>query len=352
MMIPAVLLWERETPDTLFASIIGALNVFLFGIFFSLLRKKYGFNGRLSQMRSAKSAENFLFPLIWGLGTVHYYISMQGDVWHLAQIIGQGFLITTGLLLLAQRPWLRYLAGVAFALACYTRLNLVTAAPFFVCMLWLERKTLREFAQRTFVSVVPYVFFSLCAFLYNKNRFDDGFEAGFSFMKMEIASGVAETVARYGKVSLSNISFNFFHELLSPPDFLREFPFIKMNPHGFGMFWATPFFLLLIPAVYRLYREYYAGHERDNRSRLALWALFTTALMAFAIFLLPGHGYQQYAARYTLDFQIFIFIAVGIFPGSHRRLYLWTLALASVAMNFIGALLFTRHFHLIAGVPD
>lgn len=349
LMMPAVLIWGRSTPDTLFASISGALNVFFFFILLRLIRKKFMPFSDLPHQTHYSSES--IFPLVWGLGTVHYYMSMQGDVWHLAQILGQTFLLLTGISFFAKSPALRAVAGITFALACFTRLNLVTAGTFFLVIMWSERTSLRLFTVQVLRFFAPYTLLSILQLMFNKARFDNFFEPGFSYMKMEVASGVAHRIEQYGKISVFNIPHNFFLEILKTPDFSHKFPFINLNPHGFGMLWATPFFLLLFPVCWRLYRDYRNYEVRTPRSELAVAALCTSGIMALAIFLLPGHGYQQYAARYTLDFQLFTFIAIFAFESLYSDKVMWYLTAASAYMNICGAFLFLRHWENVAGVP-
>ncbi|HRP69956.1 MAG TPA: hypothetical protein PLY93_10535, partial [Turneriella sp.] len=149
-MLPAIFIWGAATPDALIAAFLGSLNVFLFGVFFITLRRKYENSTspreRLrNNLRAIKSREEIIFILVWGLGTAHYYISMLGDVWHITALCGQTFLLAALTAMLSEKVGWRIGAAIFFALAVFTRLNLVTAAPFFAYLLWREKKSTSYF---------------------------------------------------------------------------------------------------------------------------------------------------------------------------------------------------------------
>ncbi|HRP68748.1 MAG TPA: hypothetical protein PLY93_04390, partial [Turneriella sp.] len=191
---------------------------------------------------------------------------------------------------------------------------------------------------------LPSIALGLLYLLYNHARFDNPLELGVSYMKLEVVSGVSQRAAMYGNVSLHHFFRNFYSELLRPIDLVRYFPFIEVNPHGFGLFWATPLFGLVFVKARDLYRVYKNRMSPTDGDRLALAALATVVSMATIIFLIPSSGYMQFGARYTLDFQVFLFIAIGILAGRFHRRILWSLAVISLWIQFIGAVLFLKIF--------
>ena len=85
--MPFVAISGSETPDQLIASLFGALNILLFSLFIYRLSLRYDW--RLSYLQIA------MIILFWGMGTVHFYMSMLGTVWTSAQIMAQTFLLLT-----------------------------------------------------------------------------------------------------------------------------------------------------------------------------------------------------------------------------------------------------------------
>ncbi|MBV6494810.1 MAG: hypothetical protein LDLANPLL_02847 [Turneriella sp.] len=349
LMLPAVAIWGAATPDALIAAFWGSLNVFLFGVFLITLRRKYedGLNPRekiRNQLRAKVSREEIVFMLVWGLGTAHYYMSMLGDVWHITAICGQTFLLAALAAMLSEKVGWRIGAAIFFALAVFTRLNLVMAAPFFAYFLWREKKSISHFFYKGVLFALPTIALGILYLLYNQARFGNMLELGVSYMKLEVVSGVAERAAKYGGLSIYNFLHNFYTELLRPIDLVRHFPFIEVNPHGFGLFWATPLFALVFVKARDLYRVYKKQTSPTDSDRFTLAALLTALFMAVVIFLIPSSGYMQFGARYTLDFQVFLFIAIGMSIGHFSHKTLWSLAILSMWIQFTGSILFLRIF--------
>lgn len=356
VFLPAVLLWGQNTPDSLLVAVIGALNVFLFCLVFLRVRQSFSpvaedRKSRYHYLRSRALGEDWAYALLWGLGTVHFYISMQGDVWHLAQLVAQTFLLLAIWLIFSKRTPGVLGAGIAFGLAVYSRYDLVLGAAFFLIVLWSHVKRPRELLRKAFLFLLPFGLFSIVVALYNYARFGDILELGVSYMQLEVKSGIAARVAEVGKISLQNLGPNLYQEFLRPPEFTRSFPYIAIDPHGFGIFWATPALLMVFPLIGQWYLKYRAEPQLDTAGLVSLACLVSYGLIAGFFLLLSGHGFMQFAARYTLDFQIFPILLLALNPGFFSRNILWGLILVSIAVNLSGAVLFTDFFRLAAGVP-
>lgn len=356
VFIPAVLFWGRQTPDSLLIAILGAINVF---IFISVFRKARSvWTAAVPQreslrlrLRASAAREEWLYAILWGLGTVHFYISMQGDVWHISKIMAQTFLLLAIRLALSENAQKMLLSGLFFSLACSTRSDLMMAGFFFVAVIWLQGTTRQEIVSNVAVFFTPFIVISAANLYYNYVRFGEFFEPGFSYMKLEVESGLADRVQKFGRISVHHLIANFYQEILKPPEFTGAFPFIRGNPHGFGILWATPFFLLTLPVVGRLYMGYKREDHLQPQTIVCAACLLAAASIATVVFLIPGHGYMQFAARYTVDFQIFLILVLALHPGFFSRITLWSLAVLSLYMNLQGAVWFTEFFAKVAGVP-
>jgi len=116
--MPLVKIWGRNTPDFLITAVMGSLNTVM--VFFILVL--------LARRLNLKIAAYWypLLSLFWAFGTVHFYLSMLGAVWFVAQVMGQFFILLCVLLLLINGKTLfTALAGVAFALASYSKNDLM-----------------------------------------------------------------------------------------------------------------------------------------------------------------------------------------------------------------------------------
>lgn len=337
--IPAVVIWGRDTPDALIAACVGSMNVMLLILLLRRIRK-------FARLEDVTHGE-ILLPILWAFGTVHFYLAMQGSAWYIAQLFGQAFLLLSLILLFSQARGSLLAAGCAFAMAVYSRFDLLMGGVFVAAVIAIRAPTkiafIRHCAQ---FSVIP-IFATLAYLAYNYARFGNALEIGTSYLKFEAASGVAAQIQKYGKVSLLHWPQNFYAEILKFPALERKFPFISMDPHGFGMLWATPYFLLVIPVVLKIHREYLGGENRGVIHQLAVASLAAALMISLVIFSIPGYGYVQYGARYTLDFQVFLVIVFFLYNGAFSDFWSRVLLVVSVGVNFIGAVFFTKYFDLL-----
>ncbi len=332
-----VLFWERSTPDSLIAAIVGTVNILLFILVFLRIRRK------LQPGELIRETDIWFYALLWGLGTVHFYMSMHGDIWHISQTMAQTFLLAAVWLIFGTRPATLPASGFLFALACFTRYDLIFGFFFFATAIRIREDSNGKLFRRFGYFLTPLLIGGILMLAYNYLRFGNALEMGLSFMKLETMSGFAQRAAEVGKFSFQNILPNFFHEILKPPDFVRIFPFINLDAHGFGILWATPAYLLLFPGIVNLYKQYLSNARPGNISNVAFGCLVAASATAAFLFLLSGHGYMQFSARYTLDFQLFLILILLILTQKLTR-FAWILLVASVYMNTVGAILFMNFF--------
>jgi len=151
--VPIVAMKGTSTPDLLIVSIFGAINVWLFSIFLFYFSRWYRLKFTFW--------ENQIWTLFWAMGTVHFYMSMTGTVWFVAQIFAQTFLLT-GLIFLLKKSKSNcnlLLAGIALALASYTRNNLVFAYFFAFGILasQFDFKKWKSILKKSAVFIFPFL---------------------------------------------------------------------------------------------------------------------------------------------------------------------------------------------------
>ena len=87
------------------------------------------------------------WTIFFGLGTCHFWLSVQGKVWFSALILGATFhLLYLYFALGAKRP---FLAGLSLAVAFSCRATLIFSAAFIFLELWAIRKENQNQATRT-----------------------------------------------------------------------------------------------------------------------------------------------------------------------------------------------------------
>ncbi|MBY0426781.1 MAG: hypothetical protein K2Q22_14190 [Cytophagales bacterium] len=342
--IPIVYFYGRESPDELISSILGALNVFLV----MLIVAKFSRNNQIP-------INNFVVGLtgiFWGLGTVHFYMSMVSSVWFFSQVIAQTFLLTSILIFISRFSNLYlFLSGLFWAFACYSRNGLVFSVFFFLAIFWVNfnyKFSINNFFTKGLIFFLPFLIFTIFNLYYNKIRFGDFFENGIQYHNM--SSYFFDNYQKYGYFSKHYLLYNFFIEIISTPPFIKEFPYFGNNDEGFGLLWVSPIFWMLFPVAYNFVSTLELK-EKSNFLKsdkvILVGLILTIVFIAGIIFSIMGTGWVQFGARYTLDFQIFLVLFIlYIFKILSQSIFLYlilfTLLLLSLFINYVGVVYFFK----------
>ncbi|MFI5220178.1 MAG: hypothetical protein ACHQNT_11895, partial [Bacteroidia bacterium] len=298
--MPLVALFGVDLPGALICASFGACNVWL------IINIAESLNTRLSL--NLPNPVKYFTAIFWGLGTVHFYMSISGEVWFISQIMAQTFLLASILLILNRAHIC--IAGVFFSLAVYTRNNLLFSA-LFIIPLFLSLNNKRDKLKSILLFSIPFILFSIANLWYNYARFGNMLDNGIKYHLM--SSYFYETYKTYGYFSMHYLLHNLHVEFFLAPHLRLGWPFIVYDPVGFGFLWASPVFLLALPAAYIWVRRFFVT-EQTSISRqvhfLMTMSAFVFAVIALVILLIMGTGWAQFAARYTLDFYIFIIIFI------------------------------------------
>jgi len=330
--MPWVAIFGLNTPDDLIVSIIGFLNV----LFFMLVLKQ------MAKWFQLNISDNLIawFGIFWGLGTVHFYMSMNSSVWFFAQVVAQLVLLTSiYMLLIAKGKTGILLSGLLFAGAVFSRNHLIFSIPFFVCIYAYKFGKIKWF-QHSISFGIPILLAFILNGWYNYARFGDVMNNGLYYQN--IHPYFKENFENFGFFSFHYIPENFFIEVLKFPKFQAAFPLLLMDYDGFGLLWNSPVFLFLIPAVILIFFQW--------KTKLMLNWLFVTSLIssvciALLVFSIMGPGWVQFASRYSLDYQFFLIIPIVIlfhwYPNKKWMKYASVIPLLwSIFSNFAGVYLF------------
>jgi len=337
---PFVAVFGAQLPDAFINSLFGLLNIWLFMKIVSGLNQKFNLNYTTKQL--------LCLGFFWGLGTVHFYMAMEGTVWFVSQIMAQTFLFASVYFLIKSKdkrgPLI--LSGLFFAAAAYTRNNMIFAVFFLACLHLAMHPKLqwKNGLRKAFIFGIPFIIFSFLNAWYNQARFGDYFENGIQYHLMN--PYFYENFKQHGYFSTYYLSHNFYTEVLHTPSFKAQFPFIQKEEEGFGFIWGSPLFLLLIPALVLQLRPYSVAIKSEaatDSKRLVRIGCWLAALpIAFVIFCIMGTGWYQFCARYTLDFQFFLVVyllfswqVLAVIPKIKWIAFI--LILASIVIQFLGA---------------
>jgi len=321
---------SKDTPDNLIAASFGTLNAILITVFLFLFSKRY--------MLKFRQAEILFLAVFWTFGTVHFYMSMIGSVWFIAQIMAQTFLLVSILFMLSgTSPASLLLSSLFYSAAVYTRNDLVFSA-FFLAAIYMKNrgKKWKKYAVKdTLMFALPFICFSALNMAYNAARFDGRiFDNGLDYHNMD--PYLRQNFDEHGYMSVFYIPYNFYTEIIKPIPVISKFPFFLFSDKGFGFLWASPLFFLVIPAAYYFWagakciltkKAKVKGPLNRDDITIMTGAAISWAGTAITIFMIMNNGWAQFASRYSLDFQLMVLVFILFLLKIWRNWYFYSAAL-------------------------
>jgi hypothetical protein len=327
LMAPFVAVAGLRFNDVLFTALWAAMNpVLLFLLLRSLARR--GLSRRTT-------ADDLWLTVMFGVGSVHYYCSVVGQVWFTAQIIAVTVTIVYAWASLdAARP---ALAGLCVGLGFATRA--VGLGLMAVLFLWEAVRVsgalaAREDGRRRFRPNralvgklvrfgVPAAVVLLVLMVHNWARFSDPFEFGHRYLNIQWQ----ERMQRFGLFNYHFLSRNLAAALLLLPRIMTKWPYVKISHHGMSMLVTSPALAYtVIPG---------------ERSRLT-WPLWLTVLLtALPSLLYHNSGYIQFGYRFSLDYLVFLMMILAVRNRPISRLWK-ALIVVSIPINVFLAIIFDR----------
>jgi Gpi18-like mannosyltransferase len=257
--------------------------------------------------------------LVFGFGTVHWWLSVNGQVWFTAQITATTFLLLSLLEIFGKkRPaWAAFWLGMA-ALA---RPPALLALP---ALAWLlhEDRSWRKIAQ----GVIPLAAIGILMGFYNFARYGNPLELGYRYMQLEqlLARRVAET----GSFNFVYLSDNLYNAFIKLPQWQTRWPYAVMDGWGMSMIVSTPVLGFIFSAPWR---------------QKAVQAMGAAAiLVALPSLFYYNTGYLQAGYRYALDFLPFLLVIVAISWRGRLRWHSVLLAALSVLMGLLSVVNFIQ----------
>jgi hypothetical protein len=281
LLLPQVAIWGLEANQTLTSVFWGSLNV---ALVFLLM-------GKLTDNRKSQ----IWMALLFGFGTVHWYLASIGKAWFFAQITSFFFLTLAVYETFTSRRL--FLIGLLLGASFWCRLPTILSLPFFLIMLsdkWIkktyESSVLRRIDFGAIVKVgIGVGIFVVLNLLYNYLRFGTVHDIAYSIQAEREPWNFPE-----GLFSLSYIPKKAWVFFLKPPIFKSEPPYIIPSLVGMSILITTPAFIYAI----------FAGIK--NRVALACWSALIP--IAFLQFTHGSTGWIQFGYRYAVDFYPFLLV--------------------------------------------
>ncbi|MCC6747352.1 MAG: hypothetical protein IT371_06815 [Deltaproteobacteria bacterium] len=342
LMMPFVALFGMGMNDVLFTVLLAAFNPVL--VYF-LLRRLAALG--LSQRRLS---EDLWLVALFAFGTVHYFVSVSGQVWFTAHVVGVG--LTACYAIAALEGKHPVLAGLCLGLGFVTRTPIPFAFPLVVGEIlrrnlaptaadapapdpchrpelvpWLRalwpRLQKGPATRQLGLAALPAVAVAGVAGILNFLRFDRFGEFGHYYLNVRWA----ERIQRWGLFNYHYIPRNLAALLTLLPRISAQKPFVQVSMHGLSLFVTTPMFGFLF--------------WPRRRSGVQPWLYLSCLLPMIAHLMYQHTGWQQFGFRFSLDYTVFLvaLLAVGGYRiGKLAKI----LILFGIAVNTFGAVTYYR----------
>ena len=271
-----------------------------------------------------RTRDNLWLVALFAVGTIHWYMSITGRVWHVSRILTVTFAALAILLALRRRSavWV----GLALSLAMGARPNIVFL---WVFLLGTTLQHLRTEGRLSFnkifkwslLSAVPIAAVVFGLLYYNYIRFGDWLDFGYATMNVGVNIPVVE---QFGQFHPSFIGFNLRYMFLrlpyiSPDCLNRPLP----DPQGISILVTTPALIYLLRSFKRSW-----------------WAAGAWLAVLLEMALLSMHtGYAwEFGYRFSMDFMLPMLALLAIGAGKRVSWLMKALILLGVLVNLWGVL--------------
>ncbi len=301
-----------------FSCLIGALTVTFVYRMLTALRDQ--------GLSTLNQAGVLWLTALFGVGSVFWYMTLQGTVWFFAQICTVTF-VALGTWLLIQRKSM-FWGGVGLGIAMLSRPLIALTGPLFLG-LYAElrpdfktelslKKWWRPVAQ---LAIGPVVAVALLL-LYNWLRFDNALDFGYTAQNVD--KSLREVLQTYGQFNVHFLGRNLKAMLWGVP--IMKDGFYQPDPFGISIFITTP-------ALIYLYRSL-----KPNWLAVAGWT--ATGLLMVPLLLYYNTGWYQFGYRFSLDFMIPLLVLLACFAPAKLPWHYKLLIVLGVLVNAVGVLWF------------
>jgi hypothetical protein len=317
LMLPWVA-WAglARTSTVLFSTLMGAANAtFVFLILQALAERGWS---------KLKTHDNYWLTLLFCLGTVHWYMAVDGQVWYLSQICTVTFMALAVWLALKSDSGL--LVGLALALALASRPTVV-----FVWVLLLGIVIQRwqaadpsidwgRLARWIVLSALPVALVIVGLLWYNAARFNDPFD--FGYLRENIAQKLIPNLRDYGQFDLHFVPINFWAMWLALPEWDARAGLFWPDPEGMSMLITTPALIYLVRAW--------------RRTPLVVSAWLSIGLLMIPLLLYYNTGWGQFGYRFSMDFIVPVMVLLAVAAGDRVSWLMRLLIIVGVVVNGYG----------------
>ena len=316
LILPVVAIWGLSTNQTLISIFFGSVNVSL----------AYLVAKTLTQNRGVQIWATVMF----GFGTIHWWVATAGGVWTFSQTISVTFLFIAILLTLNKNH--PFLIGLSLGASYWTRLTTILSLPFFLIYTydrWYKPFKIKNIIYRInfrfiFLLGLGVSIFIILNAVYNYARFETPFDVSYYL----IPDVLDDYFFKNGIFDITYIPRHLKVIFFGFPKLIDEFPYLVPSWNGMAIWITTPAFIY----------AFWAG----IRNKLAQACWVSIALIALVNFSHGTWGFEQFGYRFAVDFYPFLFILTVKGFGNKIRWYHIALITVGILVNLWGVLTIQR----------
>jgi 4-amino-4-deoxy-L-arabinose transferase-like glycosyltransferase len=265
--------------------------------------------------------ENWLaitLTVVFGFGTNFFLTALVGSSWYFAHICAVTFLICSLIFANRNRP---VPTGIFFALAFLSRLPVILAI---FSLIWILISKNKQPVKKLILFALPVVCGIIIYALYNLARFGSFAQSGYSL----IPGVLSEPWFKEGIFSPSYIPRQLQLIFLGMPKLTPSFPYFLPSNVGMAMWLTTPFLILVF--LPRREKHYFVF-------------IISVLLIAIPSLLHGTVGFTQFGYRFSLDYIVFLLLAIGFVLAKSKinKNFVYILAGLSVSINFYVVILYS-----------
>jgi hypothetical protein len=305
VMMPLVAVFGAGLNQTLVSVFVGSLCVVMACVV-------------AKDIRNVEGSMHVWSAVLFGFGTIFWYLASVGSAWYLAHVMSVFFLFTAVHETLNRRRPL--LVGLLVGASYWCRLPTILTLVFFALLIafnqrWNVSKSVLPLLKM-FAGASVFVGLNM---LYNFIRFGTPFDVAYWL----IPGILDEPWYSEGLFSLSYISCNLATILTGLPVFSSEPPFMLPPWTGMAIWVTTPAFIYAF---------------RSNKKEAITWACWFTMMAVASVIFCRGCSGWGFGYRYAMDFYPFLYVLTVKGMGERIRWHQKVLIVLSVLVNLWGVI--------------
>ncbi len=291
LMLPFVAAFGAERINTvLFSLVIGAVNVTLVFLILCAMADR----GWIK----LNAVDNLWLTILFGVGSVHWYITTLGTVWFVSQICTVLFIaLAVWTAIVFDSP---ILSGALLGTAMLARPNVALTYPLLVAIavMKIPREQLRwkTVGRRAAFLAIPLFVATVVLLAYNWARFENPFN--FGYQTQNVYPEMAQDLLTFGQFNLHYVARNFWAMFLALPQWNAEIQSIVPLDAGMSIFITTPALVFLARA--------------RQKSPLVIGAWVSIALLLIPLLTYYNTGAAQFGYRFSLDLMVPVLMLLAL----------------------------------------